>query len=129
MIARERLRVLVVDDQDSMRQLICAGLRNLGIQHIHAAEDGIAALAQLRAQPADLVLLDAEMPRMNGIDTLTAIRGDDALRKLLVIMVTGRADAEFVQRTAKLGIEGYLIKPVSATALGARIDAATRAMT
>lgn len=128
MAAREQLRVLVVDDQDSMRQLLCAGLRGLGIQHIHTAADGVEALAKLRAQTIDLVLLDGEMPRMTGVEALTAIRGDEALNKVRVIMVTGRADAEFVQRTAKLGIDGYLVKPVSTVMLGARIDAAARAL-
>lgn len=126
MITREGLRVLVVDDQESMRQLVCASLRGLGVTHVFNADDGLKALAQLRAHTIDLVLLDAEMPRMNGIETLTAIRGDEKLRALKVIMVTGRADSEFVQRTAKLGIEGYIVKPVSSNALAGRIDAALR---
>jgi|CXWL01.1.fsa_nt_gi two-component system chemotaxis response regulator CheY len=118
-----RLRILVVDDQESMRQLLCMSLRNLGVQKIHQAEDGVGALAQLRARPIDLVLLDAEMPRMTGVETLTAMRADNALRTIPVIMVTGRADVEFVQSAARLGIDGYLIKPVSASALGVRIEA------
>ena len=128
MTAREQLRVLVVDDQDSMRQLLCAGLRNLGIQHIHTAADGVEALAKLRARTIDLVLLDGEMPRMGGFETLTAMRSDAVLSKVRVIMVTGRADTDFVQRTAKLGIDGYLVKPVTTVMLGARIDAAARAL-
>lgn len=126
MITREQLRILVVDDQESMRQLVCASLRGLGITHVHTAENGVKALAQLRARSVDLVLLDAEMPQMNGIETLTAIRGDESLRKLKVIMVTGRADVDFVQRTARLGIDGYVVKPVSTAALASRIDVALR---
>jgi two-component system, chemotaxis family, chemotaxis protein CheY len=125
-MAREKLRILVVDDQDSMRQLVCTNLRGLGITQVHSAEDGAKALAHLRARDHDLVLLDAEMPRMNGIETLTAIRGDEQLRGLKVIMVTGRADADFVRRLAELGIEGYLVKPVSTATLAARIDAVMR---
>ncbi len=63
---------------------------------------------------------------MNGIETLKAIRGDEKLRGLKVIMVTGRADADYVRRLAELGIEGYLVKPVSTATLAARIDAAMR---
>lgn len=125
-MACEKLRILVVDDQDSMRQLLCTNLRALGISQIQSAEDGVKALAHLRARDHDLVLLDAEMPRMNGIETLTAIRGDEKLRGLKVIMVTGRADAEFVRRLADLGIDGYLVKPVSTATLAARIEAAMR---
>lgn len=126
MATREALRVLVVDDQDSMRQLLCATLRGLGITRIHNAEDGVRALAQLQAHPADLVLLDAEMPRMNGVETLAAIRSSPDLRELKVIVITGRADAAFVKRIVELGVDGYLVKPVSGMALAARIDAALR---
>lgn len=126
MATREALRVLVVDDQDSMRQLLCATLRGLGITRIHNAEDGLKALAQLQAHPADLVLLDAEMPRMNGVETLAAIRSNPDLRGLKVIVITGRADAAFVKRIVELGVDGYLVKPVSGVALAARIDAALR---
>ncbi len=126
MATREALRVLVVDDMESMRQLLCAILRGLGVTRIHTAEDGIKALAQLKAHPCDLVLLDAEMPRMNGVDTLAAIRASTEFNGLPVIMITGRADAGFVKRTAELGVNGYLVKPVAGTALAARIDAALR---
>ncbi len=126
MLTRETLRVLVVDDQKSMRQLICTSLRGLGVVHIQNAEDGAMALATLRSRPFDLVLLDAEMPKLNGIETLAAIRGEERLRGLKVIMVTGRADVEFIQQAAKLGIDGYLVKPVSSNTLSARIDAAIR---
>ncbi len=126
MLTRETLRVLVVDDQKSMRQLICTSLRGLGVVHIQNAEDGAMALAALRSRPFDLVLLDAEMPRLNGLETLAAVRGEERLRSLKVIMVTGRADVEFIQQAAKLGIDGYLVKPVSSNALAARIDTAIR---
>lgn len=126
MVTRETLRVLVVDDQKSMRQLICASLRGLGVVHIQNAEDGAMALATLRSRPFYLVLLDAEMPKLNGMETLSAIRGEERLRSLKVIMVTGRADVEFIQQAAKLGIDGYLVKPVSTNVLSARIDAAIR---
>ncbi|MEQ1617091.1 MAG: response regulator [Terricaulis sp.] len=126
MLTRETLRVLVVDDQKSMRQLICTSLRGLGLVHVQNAEDGAMALATLRSRTFDLVLLDAEMPKLNGIETLAAIRGEERLRSLKVIMVTGRADVEFIRQAAKLGIDGYLVKPVSSNVLAARIDAAIR---
>lgn len=126
MLKRENLRVLVVDDQDSMRQLLCASLRTLGVNQVTTAEDGEKAVAQLRAKSIDLVLMDSEMPRMTGAEALMIIRNDQKLRATPVIMVTGRADAEFVQRAAKLGIDGYLVKPVSAAALAARIDVVLR---
>lgn len=65
---------------------------------------------------------------MTGAETLSAMRADEVLRGVPVIMVTGRADLEFVQDAAKLGIHGYLIKPVSASALGARIETVAKKM-
>lgn len=123
MLDTARLRILVVDDQESMRSLLCAGLRALNYTSVACAADGISALEQLKIRAADLVLLDVEMPRMNGLDTLRAIRSDPGLRALPVIMVTGRADAGFIQQLAGLGVDGYLVKPVTAAALGARIEA------
>lgn len=109
-----------------MRQLIRAALRGLGVTEVFDAEDGVRALEVLDYRPIDLVLLDAEMPRMDGIETLRAIRASAKFGKLPVIMVTGRANAEFVRDTKELGVSGYLLKPVTAAALGARIDAITR---
>ena len=88
-----RLRIPVVGDQESIRQLLCVSLRNLGVQKIHPAEDGVGALAQLRARPIDLALLDAEVPRMTGVQTLNTVRADNALRAIPVIMVTRRGTA------------------------------------
>lgn len=117
-------RILVVDDMETMRALICAGLRGLGFTQIACAADGEAALVHLRSHLVDLVLLDAEMPRLNGLDTLRAIRSQPRFSNLVVIMVTGRADAGFIQQLALLKVDGYLVKPIAAVTLGARIDAA-----
>ena len=126
MAYRDRLKVLIVDDQQSMRQLMVASLHALGVKTTYCAEDGVEALTKLRSHPVDLLLLDAEMPRMNGLETLEAMRSDEKLARVPVVMVTGRAEENFVQRARRLNIEGYLVKPVSASALGARIDAVAR---
>ena len=119
----EALRVLVVDDQESMQMLIGASLRGLGLKDIVCAGDGVEALEALKRRTADLILLDLEMPRMGGLDTLKAIRADANLKRAAVIMVTGRADAGVVREIVAVGINGFLIKPVSADALKARIKA------
>jgi two-component system, chemotaxis family, chemotaxis protein CheY len=126
MTSRGRLRVLVVDDQKSMRDLMRLSLRNLGIDNCIVAEDGVEALGKLKTHAVDLVLLDAEMPRMGGVEMLAAVRAEATLAKVSVIMVTGRADADFVRSVAQHRIDGYLVKPVSAAALGARIEAVLR---
>jgi two-component system, chemotaxis family, chemotaxis protein CheY len=120
------LRVLVVDDQESMRQLVMSSLRAIGVQRIATAGNGEEALAELRYGQTDLVLLDVEMPRLGGVDTLKAIRANPDMAKLPVIMMTGRTEASLVQEITALGVSGYLVKPVSAAALAARIQALNR---
>lgn len=121
------LRVLIVDDQESMRQLMCSSLRALGVGHVFTAPDGEAALRLIRGRPIDVVLLDAEMPRMNGLETVRAIRADESIQATPVIMVTGRGDQAFIQQAASAGINGYLVKPVRVADVGQRIEAALRA--
>ena len=126
MSTNKNLRVLVVDDMLTMRQLMRSALFALGIHNIQEAEDGEAALALLRRNNFDLVLLDAEMPRMSGMATLQSIRAAPGLTALPVVMVTSRADTDFVRHCAESGVDGYLIKPFAPAALGAHIDAALK---
>jgi len=122
----QTLRILVVDDQGSMRALVMSALRAMGVRTLMEAADGLEALDVLHRKGADLVLLDAEMPKLDGVSVLRTIRGDPTLSAVKVIMMTGRADAEFVQSIARLGVDGYLAKPVSAAALNARVSQAFR---
>lgn len=110
-----------------MRQLVMSSLRAIGVQRMSTAENGERALEELRYGQTDLVLLDVEMPKLGGVDTLKAIRANPETAKLHVIMMTGRTEAALVQQITALGVNGYLVKPVSATALAARINALPRA--
>lgn len=110
-------RVLVVDDQDSMRQLLCSALRALGYTEIVTAADGAEALKFLRGRMIDVMLLDVEMPVMGGFECLRTVRADPQLAATLVVMVTARADEGFVNAIRPLGLRGYLVKPVTAAAL------------
>jgi len=118
------LRLLVVDDHASMRLLLRASLKALGIVRVAEAEDGRAALGALRSSPFDIVLLDNEMPVLSGLDTLREIRANAVWSTLPVIMVTGNANASLVRSIVALGAASFLIKPVSAVALGQRIESA-----
>ncbi len=120
-------RILVVDDQGSIRQLIRAGLRQLGFGRVSEAEDGQYALEQLRVDCVDLVILDGTMPRLDGIGTLSAIREDRTLKHLPVIMLTGRADAAFVRQAKALGVSSFMLKPFTVNVLGERINTALSA--
>jgi two-component system chemotaxis response regulator CheY len=122
MPAASALQVLVVDDQQSIRALVRNGLQQLGITNVREAPDGEAALRALIVKPAHLVISDYNMPGMDGLDLLRAIRAYEPLKKTAFIMLTGRADATLVQRASQYGVNNYLIKPFSQASLKQKIE-------
>jgi two-component system chemotaxis response regulator CheY len=115
------LRVLVVDDQPSMRGLIRSYLRKLGFESIDEAESGSQAAKLLGAKPFNLVISDFNMDGGSGLDLLKTMRGHPVLKRIPVIMVTGNADKETVTSVVQAGVNGYVVKPVSLEALKARV--------
>ena len=105
------LKVLVVDDQFSVRQVTRMALEKIGVRMIHEAENGQDALAKTLEQPLDLIISDFNMPEMDGIGLLRAVRGHQAVRKLPFILITGRGDRELVVKAAQAGVNNYLVKP------------------
>ncbi len=104
------LRILVVDDSVSIRQAITRLLTEQGWQ-VAAAKDGVAALEQVGVFGPDLIVLDIEMPRMNGYEFLTAINAQPDLREIPVVVLTSRAAAKHRQRALSMGAKGYVVKP------------------
>jgi adenylate cyclase len=126
---RQAGRVLVADDSAVNRKLLVQLLGRLGLQSIEV-EDGAAALAILhREGPAgiDVVLLDVVMPELDGYETLAAIKADEMLRDLPVIMVSGVDELDSVVRCIEMGATDYLSKPLNPQILGARINASLAA--
>jgi class 3 adenylate cyclase len=115
---------LVVDDSPVNRMLLKRHLGSLGID-AREAEDGRGALEALRASGSDVgvVLLDVMMPELDGYETLAAIKGDEALRHLPVIMISGVDELDSVARCIELGAADYLPKPFNPVILGARVRA------
>jgi len=115
---------LVVDDSPVNRKLLARHLDGLGIES-REASDGAAALQLLRAGGADIavVLLDVVMPELDGYETLAAIKADEALRHLPVIMISGVDELASVLRCIELGATDYLAKPFDPAILGARVRA------
>ena len=116
------LKVLIVDDQNSVRQMTRITLAELGIKTIHEAEDGKAAFATATVQPIDLIISDFNMPEMDGLGLLRAVRGHAALRKLPFILLTGRGDRELVVKAAQAGVNNYLVKPFTTPILREKIE-------
>jgi chemosensory pili system protein ChpA (sensor histidine kinase/response regulator) len=111
-VSDESLTVLVVDDSPSVRRVISNLLKSVGWQAI-TAKDGLEALQLLHRspKPPDLVLLDIEMPRMDGYELLASLRGQDAYQSLPVVMITSRAGEKHRRKALDLGASAYLVKP------------------
>lgn len=123
MPAASAISVLVVDDQASMRALIRTSLLDIGFRDVRDVGDGEAALRQLVAQPAHLIISDFNMPNLDGLGLLRAVRAHPPLAKTAFIMLTGRADRELVQRAVQFGVNNYLVKPFTVAQLKEKVEA------
>ena len=123
MPAASSLKVVIVDDQQTMRSLVRNGLEQLGFRNFAEAPDGEAALRQVISEPPSLVISDFNMPKLDGLGLLRAIRSHEPIRKTAFIMLTGRADKELVQRAVQFGVNNYLVKPFTVGTLKEKIEA------
>jgi two-component system chemotaxis response regulator CheY len=116
------MKFLVVDDFSTMRRIIRNLLKELGYTNVDEAEDGINGLAKLRGGGFEFVVSDWNMPNMTGIDMLRAIRADEQLKHLPVLMVTAEAKKENIIEAAQAGASGYVVKPFTAATLEEKIN-------
>ncbi len=118
----KNMRILVVDDFATMRKVIKNLLRQIGYQNVTEAEDGVAALKELRSQKIDFVISDWNMPNMTGIELLRAVRADSELSSLPFLMVTAESLKENVLEAVKAGVSNYIVKPFTAEVLSEKIE-------
>lgn len=119
------LTILVVDDQQTIRSLARLGLEQLGVGEILEAGDGEAALKVIlmRKQPIHLIISDYNMPNLNGLSLLRAVRAHPPISKIGFIMLTGRADKDLVMTAVQHGVNNYLVKPFTVEILREKIEA------
>ena len=129
MSASSDMKFLVVDDFSTMRRIVRGLLKEIGYTNAEEADDGVAALAQLRAANFDFVVTDINMPNMDGFGLLRAIKGDDSLRHLPVLMVTAEARKEDIVRAAKEGAAGYIVKPFTKATLEEKVQKIVQKLT
>ncbi len=119
--AERRPIIMVVDDSITVRKVTSRHLQKRGMDVI-VAKDGIDALEQLREQIPDVMLVDIEMPRMDGYELTVTVRSDPALRHIPIIMITSRAGAKHRDRALQLGVNLYMTKPYQEDELFQNID-------
>jgi two-component system chemotaxis response regulator CheY len=115
------MRALVVDDSRTVRIIVGNILREVGMEVLEAA-NGVEALAQLQRDPAlELMLLDWNMPEMNGLDLLRTVRAERAFDGLRILMVTSESQGDQVVRALSAGANEYLMKPFNKDVLVAKL--------
>ena len=111
------MKILIVDDFSTMRRIIKNLLRDLGFTNTDEADDGNTALPMLRSGKYDW-----NMPGMSGFDLLKAVRADENLKNLPVLMVTAEAKRDQIVAAAQAGVNGYVVKPFTAAVLKEKIE-------
>ncbi|MBL4850838.1 MAG: chemotaxis response regulator CheY [Gammaproteobacteria bacterium] len=118
----KNMKILVVDDFSTMRRIIKNLLRDLGFNNTAEADDGQTALPILQQGGIDFLVTDWNMPGMQGIDLLKAVRADPKLASMPVLMVTAEQKREQIITAAQAGVNGYIVKPFTAATLKEKID-------
>lgn len=116
------MKILIVDDFSTMRRIIKNLLRELGFSNTAEADDGSTALPMLKGGGFDFLITDWNMPNMEGIALLKAVRADPMLKSLPVLMVTAEAKRDQIVEAAQAGVNGYIVKPFTAETLKEKID-------
>jgi two-component system chemotaxis response regulator CheY len=121
MPADPNMKILVVDDMSTMRRIVKNILKQLGFSNMDEAENGQEALAKLRADTFGFVVSDWNMPVMPGIEMLRAIRADEKLKHIPVLMVTAEAQKENLIEAIQAGVNNYIVKPFTAETMQEKI--------
>lgn len=115
------MKILIVDDFSTMRRIIKNLLRDLGFNNTHEADDGNTALPMLQSGGFDFLITDWNMPGMQGIDLLRAVRADEKMATLPVLLVTAESKKDQIVMAAEAGVNGYVVKPFNAATLEEKI--------
>ena len=117
-----KMKILVVDDFSTMRRIVRNLLKELGFANVEEAEDGAVALQKLQEGGFDFVVTDWNMPNIDGLQLLQAIRSNPTLSRLPVLMITAEAKKENIIAAAQAGASGYIVKPFTAATLAEKLQ-------
>ena len=116
------LKALVVEDSPTMRQMVVFALRRIPSLSCIEAEDGVDALRKLQAETVDIIVTDINMPMMDGLKLIGMVRKDDRHKDVPIIVVTTEGASEDRERGLALGADAYLVKPIDASAVVAKVE-------
>lgn len=123
MSLKDTLRIMVVDDMSTSRALVTQALDEIGVRHVDSRNDSEQALRSLVANPVHLVLSDYNMPKLDGLQLLEALRRNKSTQGIGFILITGTADKTLIDRGRQLGLNNFLKKPFTTVSLKACISA------
>ena len=123
MALRDQLRIMVVDDMSTSRGLITQALDAFGIRNVATASDGPSALKALQTAPVHMVISDYNMPGMDGLQFLHALRSEARTKGVGFILITGKADKAIIEKGKQLGMNNFLKKPFEPNDLRSCIEA------
>ncbi len=115
------LKILAVDDSPTMRRIIVNTLKRAGYEDVAEASDGKDALAKLKTDKFDFIITDWNMPEMDGLTFVTAVRSDPDLKGLPILMVTTRSVKEDIMQAIKAGVNNYIVKPFTPETIAEKI--------
>lgn len=116
------MKILVVDDSMTMRRIIANTLKNIGFNTIVEAEDGKDAFAKLYAESPDFIITDWNMPNMNGLEFVRAVRSDEKYGNIPILMVTTRGMKQDILEALKARVNSYIIKPFTPQVMKEKIE-------
>ncbi len=117
-----KAKVLVVDDFSTMRRIVKNLLRQIGFESIEEAEDGAQAFSKLQGGGFGFVVSDWNMPNMDGLELVKAVRGNIELKDTPILMVTAEAEKEKVIAAIQAGVNNYIVKPFTAEVLKEKME-------
>jgi two-component system chemotaxis response regulator CheY len=129
MPSMQQLSILVVDDTSVSRALITDGLDQIGLKGFRIAKDGEEALKIMMTAPSHLVISDYNMPKIDGIQLLRALRQHGPTSKVGFILVTGKGDKALIDEGKKWGLNNFLAKPFTVPGLKTCIEAVVGKLT
>ena len=122
------MRFLVVDDSPTMRRIVINALKTFGIEDVIEAEDGQDGLTKLQTEKVDFVITDWNMPNMTGLELTKAIRSDENLQNIPILMVTTRGLKQDIVEALQARVNNYVVKPFTPPVLKEKIQAVLKSI-